>query len=125
MSVCSFADLRKEAVELLARVNRLPQREFERKLHQIFVRDDVNGSMAVMHLLQQLLKISPAADADFWHAQIQACREAARVGHKVRRGWGVYGMTPWEVVHWQPPKQMARYNSEPVINGPREAPTVA
>ena len=125
MSHCSFADLRKEAVGLLAQINRLPQREFERKLHQLFVRDDVSGPLAIAYLLQQLLKISPAADADFWHSQIQACQKAARVGHKMRHGWGVYGMTPWEVVHWRPPKQMARYNSEPVINGPREAPTVA
>ena len=125
MSACSFADLRKEAIELLARINRLPQKEFERKLHQLFVRDSVNGPMAVMHLLQQLLKISPAADAEFWHAQIRGCREAARVGLKVRHGWGVYGMTPWEVVHWRPPKQIARYNSEPIINGFREAPAVA
>ena len=119
MSVCSFADLRKEAVGLLAQLNRLPQREFERKLHRIFVRDDVSGPLAVMYLLQQLLKISPAENAEFWHSQIQACKEAARVGLKVRHGWAAYGMTPYEVVHWRPPKQLARYNSEPQINEPR------
>ena len=119
MSHCSLEDLRKEAVGLLAQLPRLPQREFERKLHQLFVRDDVSGPLAVMYLLQQLLKISPAENAEFWLSQIEACKKAARVGLKVRHGWEAYGMTPWEVVHWQPPKQLARYNSEPVINGPR------
>ena len=119
MSHCSLDVLRKEAVELLAHINRLPQREIEKKLHRIFVSDDVNGPLAVMYLLQQMLKISPAAGAQFWHSQIQACKEAARVGLKVRHGWGAYGMTPFEVVHWRPPKQLARYNSEPQINEPR------
>ena len=119
MSVCSFADLRQEAVGLLAQINRLPQREFERKLHNIFVRDDVSGPLAVAYLLQQMLKISPAENAGFWLSQIEACKEAARVGLKVRHGWEAYNLTPWEVVHWQPPKQIARYNSEPLINGPR------
>ena len=85
MSHCSFADLRKEAVGLLAQLNRLPQREFEKKLHQLFVRDDVSGPLAVMYLLQQLLKISPAENAGFWHSQIEACKEAARVGRRERR----------------------------------------
>ena len=90
MSHCSLDVLRKEAVELLAQINRLPQRAFEKKLHRLFVSDDVNGPLAVMYLLQQMLKISPAAGAQFWHSQIQACREAARVGLKVRHGWGAY-----------------------------------
>ena len=119
MSACSFADLRKGAVELLAQLPRLPQKEFERKLHKICVRDDVSGPLAVAYLLQQMLKISPAENAGFWLSQIEACKEAARVGLKVRRGWEAYGMTPGEGVHGQGPKQIARDNSEPLINGPR------
>ena len=104
MSLCSFAVLRKEAVELLAQISSLPQEEFSRKLHQNYTRDDVSGPLAVMYLLQQLLKISPAENAGFWYSQIEACKEAARVGLKMRHGWEAYHMTPWEVVHWQPPK---------------------
>ena len=119
MSPCCFAELRKEAVALLALINILPQREFSRRLHEIYTRDDVSGPLAVAYLLQQMLKISPAENAGFWYSQIEACKEAARVGLKLRHGWEAYGMTPWEVVHWQPPKQLARFNSEPIINGPR------
>ena len=69
-----------------------------------------------MYLLQQLLKISPAENAGFWHSQIEACKEAARVGLKVRRGWEAYGMTPYEVCmhrgYYKHPI-LPRYNSEP------------
>ena len=118
MSPCCFAELRKEAVALLALINILPQREFSRRLFKIYTRDDVSGPLAVAHLLQQLLKISSAEDAKFVHSQIEVCRKAAQEGLRVRLGWEPYGMTPWQVVHYQPPKQMARYNSEPIINGP-------
>ena len=97
MSLCSFAALRKDAQALLALINKLPQSEWEKRLHGIFVRDPVQGPLAVAWMLQQVLKASTRQDAPFWCGQIDACKHAARVGHKVRCGWEAYGMTPYEV----------------------------
>ena len=118
MSPCSFAALRKDAQTLLARINKLPQREWEKRLNGIFVRDPVQGPLAVAWMLQQMLKASTHQDAPFWRGQIDACKQAARAGHKVRRGWEAYGMTPYEVCmhrgYYRRPI-LPRYNSEPVL----------
>ena len=118
MSLCSFAALRKDAQALLALINTLPQREWEKRLHGIFVRDPVQGPLAVAWMLQQVLKASTRQDAPFRRGQIDACKHAARVGHKVKRGWEAYGMTPYEVCmhrgYFRRPI-LPRYNSEPVL----------
>ena len=62
------------------------------------LRDPVQGPLAVAWMLQQLLKASTRQAAPFWCGQIDACKPAARVVHKVRCGWQVYGMTPYEAV---------------------------
>ena len=95
MSPCSFAALRKDAQALLALINTLSQREWEQKLHKIFVSDPVQGPLAVAWLCQQMMKACPHQSAPFWRSQIDACKRAARVGHKVRRGWETYDMTPY------------------------------
>ena len=97
MSLCSFALLRKDAQALLALINTLSRREWGQKLHKIFVSDPVQGPLAVAWMLQQVLKASTRQDAPFWCSQIDACKQAARVGHKVRCGWEAYGMTPYAV----------------------------
>ena len=116
MSLCSFAALRKDAQALLALINTLSRREWEQKLHKIFVSDPVQGPLAVAWMLQQLLKVSLRQDAPFWRSQIDACKQAARVGHQVRCGWEAYGMTPYEVCmhrgYFRHPI-LPRYNSEP------------
>ena len=84
MSPCSFAGLRKDAQALLALINTLPQREWEKRLHGISVRDPVLGPLAVGWLCQQMMKACPHQSAPFWCEQIDACKHAARVGHKVR-----------------------------------------
>ena len=118
MSHCSFADLRKEAQALVALINTLPQREFEKRLLGIFVRDEVQGPLVVAWVLQQMMKASTSQSAPFWRGQIDACKHAARVGHKVRRGWEAYGMAPYEVCmhrgYFRHPL-LLRYNSEPVL----------
>ena len=97
MYLCSFAAWRKEAQALLALINTLPQSDFEQRLHKIFVRDPVQGPLAVAWMLQQVLKASTRQAAPFWCSQIDACKHAACVGHKVRRGWEAYCMSPYEV----------------------------
>ena len=80
------------------------------------MRDPVQGPLAVAWMLQQMLKASTHQDAPFWRDQIDKCKHAARVGHKVRRGWEAYGMTPYEVCmhrgYFRHPI-LPRYNSEP------------
>ena len=118
MSLCSFAALRKDAQALLALINTLPQREWEKRLHGIFVRDSVQGPLVVAWLCQQMMKACPHQSAPFWCEQIDACKHAARVGHKLRRGYAAYGMTPYEVCMHQGFYRnpiLPRYNSEPVL----------
>ena len=80
--------------------------------------DPVQGPLAVAWMFQQVLKASTRQDAPFWCSQIDACKQAARVGHKVRCGWEAYGMTPYEVCmhrgYFRRP-MLPRYNSEPVL----------
>ena len=118
MSPSCFAALRKDAQALLALINTLPQREWEKRLHGIFVRDPVQGPLVVAWVLQQMMKASTSQSAPFWRGQIDACKHAARVGHKVRCGWEAYGMTPYEVCihrgYFRRPI-LPRYNSEPVL----------
>ena len=118
MPVCSFAALRKDAQVLLALINTSSRREWEQKLHKIFVSDPVQGPLAVAWMLQQVLKASTRQDAPFWCSKIDACKQAARVGHQIRQGWEAYGMTPYEVCmhrgYFRHPI-LPRYNSEPVL----------
>ena len=118
MSRSCFAALRKDAQALLAAINLVTQKEWEHRLHKIYISDDIQGPLAVAWMLQQILKISTQKDSPFWLSQIDACKHAARVGHKLRRGYEAYGMTPHEVcMHkgfYRDPI-LPRYNSEPVL----------
>ena len=118
MSLCSFAALRKDAHALLALISTLSRREWEQKLHKIFVSDPVQGPLAVAWMLQQMLEASTRQDAPFWRGQIDVCKHAARVGHRVRCGWETYGISPYEVCmhrgYFRHPL-IPRYNSEPVL----------
>ena len=118
MSLCSFAVLRKDAQALLALISTLSRREWEQKLHKIFVSDPIQWPLAVAWMLQQVFKASTRQGARFWCSQIDACMHAARVGHKVRCGWEAYGMTPYEVCMHRGYSRhpiLPRYNSEPVL----------
>ena len=116
MSLCSFAALRKDAQALLALINTLPQREWENQLHGIFVSDPVQGPLVVGWVCAQMMKAGPHKHAPFWQSQIDACKHAARCGHRVCQGWEAYGMTPLEVVnhrgYYRKPL-LPRYGSEP------------
>ena len=110
MSLGSFAALRKDAQALLALINTLSRREWEQKLHKIFVSDPVHGASSS--------GLDAPSSAPFWRSQIDACKQAARAGHKVRCGWEAYGMAPYEVfMHRGYIRHpiLPRYNSEPVL----------
>ena len=112
----AYADSRKRAQALLALIHTLPQSEWQRRLHQIFMSDDTQGPLVVAWMCQQMMRARPYKHAPFWQSQIDACKHAARCGHRVRQGWEAYGMTPWEVVHhrgfYRKPL-LPRYGSEP------------
>ena len=99
---CSYAVLKKRAQALLAQIHTLPEREWQRRLHQIFMSDDIQGPLVVAWMCQQMMKACPPKSAPFWCSQIDVCKQAARVGHKVRCGWEAYGMTPYEVCMHRP-----------------------
>ena len=111
MFPCSLAALRKDARALLAVINTLPQKDVEQRLHRVCVSDPVQGPLAVAWMLQHVLKASTRQDAPFWCSQTNACKHAARVGHKVRCG----GEAPYEVCmhrgYFRHPI-LPRYNSE-------------
>ena len=118
MSHCSFAALRKDAQALLALINTLPGKEWEKRLHGIFVMGPGLGPLVVGWLCQQMMKACPHQSAPFWRGQIDACKQAARAGHKVRCGWEAYGMTPCDVcMHrgYVRDPMLPPYNSEPVL----------
>ena len=47
----SFADLRKDAQALLALINTMPRRDWELRLRNIFVSDDIQGLYSVTDAL--------------------------------------------------------------------------
>ena len=112
---CSYADLRKDAVALLALINVLPQAAWERRMRALFFKDVVQGPIARAWMFQQVRKICSAAELPWWQAQMDACTLAARDAPKLRRGNDQWGMSCWDVVHHKPARQLARYNSEPTL----------
>ena len=117
-SPCSYAVLRKRAVALLALIRFLPEKEWQRRLHQIFMSDEVQGPLVVAWMCQQMMNAGSPKSAPFGQSQIDACKHTARLNIQVRRGWEAYGMTPYDVCthrgYYRQPI-LPRYNSEPAI----------
>ena len=116
MSKPCFSDLRKEGIWLLSRINRISQWEFGRELRKLYTKDEIGGPLAVAHLMAQMKKACPVSEWWFWDAQIAACERSARNSWKIQRGWKQYGMTPWEVVHFEAAPVLPRYRSEPCLS---------
>ena len=109
-------DSRRQAAALLAQINQLSESQFQRRLSQLFNSHEIAGPLAVAWMLAQMKKICPASEMWFWDGQISACSYAAKVSHRVQAGWKQYGLSsPYEVLDWRPPPQIARYKSEPVL----------
>ena len=118
MPPCSYAGLRKRAQALLAQIHTLPQSEWQRRLHQIFMSDEIQGPLVVAWMCPAHDESRSPKSAPFWQSQIDMCKRAARTSHQVRRGWEEYGMTPYEVCmhrgYYRNPI-LPRYNSEPIL----------
>ena len=119
MSPSSFDALKREAQVLLSQLSTLPREEWERKLNVLAKRDQIQSPLVLAWMFRQGLKAASVAEAPFWQGQINTCLRAARISHKIQSGWAAFGMTPWEVVHYQPPPHLPRYASEPIFVGHR------
>ena len=105
-----YKDLKREAEILFRLIPLLPQSVAEKRIEKLFTKCPVAGPLAVAHLLTQL----HARDPDtFWSEQIEACKHAVRISHKLAKANSAWGMSCFDVVHHRPPKQMPRYHSLP------------
>ena len=114
MSKPCLEDLRKEGLDLLKNINSINQSQFEKRLATIFARDEIAGPLACAYVFQNMKKV--CNQGWFWDQQIAACVHAARIAWKLRKGYGQYGMSPWEVVHHKVQRPLPRYRSEPLLH---------
>ena len=88
---------------------------YERMLKAIYRSHPLHGPIAVATYLENLAyRLPPGKDRRFVLTQVDIARNDAHVVKRLKKGWGQYKMTPWEVVHHKP-TQLARYNSAPVL----------
>ena len=105
----------KRCMALLLRL-KLTQKEFQRRMRQLYDTDSVQGPEAVAWGLQIMATMcEPGPDRIFLLEQMDNARNDAALMKRIRKGWQAYGTDPWSVVHDTQTKQMARYNSEPVM----------
>ena len=94
------------------------QREFERRLKNLYATDTVLGPRAVALALKALAVGCPPEGRQFFLSQMRRALKDSERMLKVKRGWEQYGVSdPWWVVHHAPEKPLARYNSEPSLGG--------
>ena len=108
-----YNDLKKEADLLFRQIPLLPQRIVEKRLEKLFKRCPIAGPLAVAHMLTKLQKKDPTNT--FWSEQVEACKYAVRVEHKLAKANSAWGMSCYDVVHHKPPKQVPRYHSSPQL----------
>ena len=98
---------------LLLQIQKMDQKQFERRLVRLYQSCSINGPRAVAWGLRKLGEITPPGDdRRFWLAQADAAMDDAATMLKLKRGWMEYGDHPWWVVHAETQKPMARYNSD-------------
>ena len=62
-------------------------------------------------------EITPAGkERRFYLTEADKALDDAAIMKKIAKGWSAFGEHPWWVVHGKPEKQMARYNSDSVLN---------
>ena len=118
-SVACYKDLKRDANILFRQIPLLPQSVGEKRIEKLFTKCPVAGPLAVAHLLTQLHARDPNT---FWSEQIEACKHAVRISHKLAKANSAWGMelglprgalSCFDVVHHRPPKQIPRYHSLP------------
>ena len=101
---------------LLLQLHKINQKQFERRIRQLYGLDSILGPQAVAWGLRTMGDITPPGeDRRFYLTQAdQALDDAARM-KKIAKGWQAFGEHPWWVVHGKPEKTLARYNSDSIL----------
>ena len=96
---------------------KLTQKEFQRRMRQLYDTDSVEGPEAIAWGLQIMATLcEPGPGRIFLLEQMDNAKNDAALMKRIRKGWQAYGTDPWSVVHDTPTKHMARYNSEPIMS---------
>ena len=94
----------------------LEKEEFCRRAAAIRASDPVLGPLALAWMFHGAAqRLPPGPIRRYYLEQMDTATEDAVAMRKIRKGWGSFGMTPWEVVHHRRPPGMARYGSEPAL----------
>ena len=101
----------KLAERLLGQMPRLTARQFEKACRAIQRSDPVSGPFAVAWLLSKAFRHKPPPQVQ---ASIDALSRDGAAMRKIQKANQSWGMSPWDVVHHKPEKQIARYNSSPL-----------
>ena len=112
------ADKHKRCMAMILRLMpQLSQSEWAKRCAQLYRTDSVQGPEAVAWGLRMMAMIHPPGkDRRIILDQMDTARNDAALMRKIRKGWQEYGYEDcWWVVHDKPPRQMARYHSEPVL----------
>ena len=90
--------------------------EFQRRLRALRASDLIEGPLALHWLFSAIARVvGPGRERIYFPEQADVVMEEAIAMRKLKKGHGQHSMTPWEVVHWRPPPQMARYHSCPCL----------
>ena len=102
---------------ILLQLPQLSQSGWEKKCSILDRTDSVEGPEAVAWGLQMMATMCPpGADRVTILEQMDKARDDAANMKRIRKGWQEFGVDdPWWVVHDAPVRQMARYNSEPLL----------
>ena len=102
---------------LLLQLHKINQKQFTRRCRQLYNLDPILGPQAVAWGLRTMGEITPAGkERRFYLTEADKAMDDAAIMKKIAKGWSGFGEHPWWVVHGKPEKQMARYNSDSVLN---------
>ena len=101
---------------LLAQMPKLDRQGFKKRLQIIRNSDLVEGPKALHWLFSAIARgLGPGKDRIFFLEQADVVMEEAMAMRKLKKGYSQYEMSPWDVVHWQPPGWIPRYHSCPLL----------
>ena len=103
---------------ILRSVAQMTQLQWQKRCHQLYCTDSVEGPAAVAWGLQQMATLHPPGkDRNMILDQMDIANNDAAIMRKIRKGWQAFGVDdPWWVVHHKPVPPIPRYHSEPVLS---------
>ena len=88
------------------------KQEFIEHLKQMRAQDPVQGALSLHWCFSALAQALPPGTGQKYFQRVAE----ASLSEALQRGWGQYGLSPWDVVHHTAAPQMPRYNSEPILH---------